>query len=139
MDQRVQEFFRRYETANDSSDVSAIGELYADTFMFCGPNGAQAVKREDFLRVLPKMKAYFSSMRLSDTQLHTVEARALDSRYVLAKVAWRMSVRNSAGMDYIDAFASYLLASSEHGALSIVCQIDHQDLASVIRSKQHSH
>jgi len=66
MDQRIKEFFLKYEKANSSSDVSAIGALYADTFMFGGTNGVQAVKREDFLKVVPKMKAHFSSMGLSE-------------------------------------------------------------------------
>src|SRR4051812_37747884 len=74
MDQRVKQFFLKYEKANSSSDIYGIGGLYADTFMFGGPNGVQAVKKEDFLKVVPKMKAHFSSMGLSETQLQTVEA-----------------------------------------------------------------
>lgn len=34
MDQRIKDFFLRYETANSSSNVSGAGELYAETFMF---------------------------------------------------------------------------------------------------------
>jgi hypothetical protein len=63
MDQCVKEFFLQYERANSSSDISAIGGLYADSFMFGGPHGLQAVKKENFLKILPKMKAHFSSMR----------------------------------------------------------------------------
>src|SRR5579859_3875528 len=85
MDERVKEFFIEYERANSSSDVAAIGGLYADTFMFGGPKGVQAVKKEDFLKVVPKMKAYFSSMGLSETQLQTVDTIPLDSKYLLAK------------------------------------------------------
>ena len=48
MDQQVNEFFLQYERATSSSDVSGIGGLYSDTFMFGGPNGVQAVKKEDF-------------------------------------------------------------------------------------------
>lgn len=39
MDQRVKEFFLKYEKANSSSDISEIGALYADTIMFGDPNG----------------------------------------------------------------------------------------------------
>ena len=91
MDLRVNEFFLQYERANSSSDVSAIGGLYADTFMFGGPNGVQAVKKDDFLKVIPKMKAHFSSMGLSETQLQTVETNPLDSKYLLAKVVYEVS------------------------------------------------
>ncbi len=55
MDQRVKEFFLQYERANSSGDVSAIGGLYADIFMFGGPKGVQSVKKDDFLRVIPKI------------------------------------------------------------------------------------
>jgi ketosteroid isomerase-like protein len=138
MDQRVKEFFWLYERANSSSDVSAIGGLYADTFMFGGPNGVQAVKKEDFLKVIPKMKAHFSSMGLSETQLQTVEANPLDSKYVLAKVAWGMNFRNSSGSKHLEAFATYVLVRGQGNSLSIVFQIDHQDLASVIKEQQNT-
>ena len=71
MDQRIKEFFLQYEKANSFSDVSGISALYADTFMFGGPNGVQAVNKGDFLKVVPKRKAYFSSMGLSDSRAET--------------------------------------------------------------------
>ncbi len=138
MDQRVKEFFLQYERANSSSDVSAIGGLYADTFMFGGPNGVQAVRKEDFLKVVPKMKAHFSSMGLSETQLQTVEANPLDSKYLLAKVAWTIKFRNSSGSKHVDAFATYVMVRDQGDALSIVFQIDHQDMASVIKEQQNT-
>jgi hypothetical protein len=138
MEQRVKEFFLQYERANSSSDVSEIGGLYADTFMFGGPNGVQAVKKEDFLKVVPKMKPHFSSMGLSETLLQTVEANPLDANYLLAKVAWRMNFRNSSGSKQVNAFATYILLRGPGDALSIVVQIDHQDLASVIKEQQNT-
>lgn len=137
MDQRVNEFFLQYERANCSSDVSEICGLYADTFMFGGPNGVQAVKKEDFLKVVPKRKTYFSSMGLSETRLQSLEANSLDSKYLLANVAWRMKLQMSSGSRYVDAFASYVLARGDGDALSIVFQIDHQDLSSLIHSLQN--
>ena len=132
MDHQVKEFFLKYEKANSSSDVSAIGGLYADAFMFGGTNGVQAVKKEDFLKVVPKMKAHFSSMGLSETQLLTVAANPLDSKYLLAAVVWRMKLQNSSASKQVDASATYVLARGQGDALSIVFQIDHQDLASLI-------
>jgi ketosteroid isomerase-like protein len=135
MNQRVEQFFLEYERANASLDASAIGELYADNFMFGGLNGVQAVKKEDFLRIVPKMKAHLASMGLSETHLQTVEATPLDSKYLLARVAWRMTVRNSSGSKHVDAFATYVLERSQGDVLSIVFQIDHQDLATVIADR----
>jgi hypothetical protein len=103
--------------------------------MFGGPNGVHAVKKEDFLKVVPKMKAHFSSLGLSETLLQTVDANPLDSKYLLAKVAWRMNFRNSSGSKHVNAFATYILLRGRGDALSIVFQIDHQDLASVIKEQ----
>jgi len=138
MDQRVNEFFLQYERATSSSDVSEIGGLYADTFMFGGPTGVQAFKKEDFLKVVPKIKTHYSSLGLSETQLQAVEANPLDSKYLLAKVAWRMKLRNSSGTKQVNAFATYILVRGSGDALSIVLQIDHQDLASVIKKQQNT-
>jgi ketosteroid isomerase-like protein len=138
MEQQAKEFFVRYERANSTSDVSAIGDLYADTFMYGGPNGTQAVKKEDFLRVIPKMKAHYSSMGLAETQLQTVEATLLSSKYVLAKTAWRMTIRNSSGDRHVEAFATYILMREQADALSIVFQIDHQELASLLKDPQNA-
>lgn len=138
MNQRVKEFFLQYEKANSSSDVSAIGSLYADMFMFGGPDGVQTIKNEDFLKVVPKMKMSFSSMGLSETQLQTVESKPLDSKYLLATVVWRMKLGNSSGSKHVDASATYILVRGPGDALSIVFQIDHQDLARVINSQQNT-
>jgi len=138
MEQQVKEFFLRYETANSTSNVSAIGDLYADTFMFGGTNGVQAVKKEDFLRVIPKMKAHYSSMGLAATELQTVETTALSSKYVLAKTAWRMTIRNSSGEKHVDTFATYILMRGQEDVLSIVFQIDHQDLANTLKDQQNT-
>jgi ketosteroid isomerase-like protein len=137
MEQRVKDFFLQYERANTSSDVLAISSLYADTFMFGGPKGVQAIKKEDFLKVIPKMKAHFSAMGLSETHLQTVEATSIDSNFLLAKAAWKMTIQSSGGGKYVDAFATYILAQSQAEALCIVFQIDHQDLATVIRNQQN--
>ena len=137
MNQRMKEFFLQYEKANSFSDVSAISGLYADTFMFGGPKGVQTVKKDDFLKVVPKMKSYFSSMGLSETRLQSVETTPLDSKYLLVKVAWKMKLLiSSTGVRYIDTFATYILEQGNLGALSIIFQIDHQDLANVVKEQQ---
>lgn len=137
MDQLIKRFLEQYEKANASSDFATIGSLYADTFMFGGVNGAKAVKKEDFLKVLPKMTAHFTSIGLSQTQLQTVEASSIDDKYFLAKTRWKATIRNSRGdSKQVDAFATYVLERKEDDALSIVFQIDHQDLATVIRNQQ---
>jgi hypothetical protein len=55
----VKEFFDRYERTNTEFNVERIAALYDDVFMFGDPRGIQAVKKEDFVRVLPRRKEFF--------------------------------------------------------------------------------
>jgi ketosteroid isomerase-like protein len=137
MNQAIKQFLDEYERANAGSDLAAIGKLYADIFMFGGANGVRAVNKEDFLKVLPGMKAHFAAMGLSETQLRSVEASAISAKYLLAKARWKMTVLDSRGdRKQVDAFATYILERTQVGTLSIVFPIDHQDLATVIKNQE---
>lgn len=137
MDQAMNQFFLRFERANSSSDVSEFSRLYADSFLFGGPNGVQMVQKEGFLKILPKMKAHFSSMGLSETRLQEVEASPLDSKYLLANVIWKITLGDSSRNNHVEASATYVLMRGNENPLSIILQIDHQDLASVIKEQQN--
>ncbi len=135
MDQLVKEVLKRYAEANSASDIAGIGALYADTFLFAGPKGVQAVKKEDFLKAIPMIKDRFTAMGLRETQLGSFDSTALNSKYVLAQTGWTMTVRTPAGaMKQVDAFATYILWQKEDGMLVIVFQLDHQDLATLIKN-----
>ncbi len=137
MDQAINQFFLRFERANSSSDVSEFSRLYADTFLFGGPDGVQMVQKEGFLKILPKMKAHFSSMGLSETHLQAVEANPLDSKYLLAKVSWKMTLGDSSRNNHVEASTTYVLMRGGENPLSIILQIDHQDLENVIKEQQN--
>lgn len=137
MEQAIQTFFAEYEAANASSDAPRIGRLYADWLMFAGPNGVQTVKKEDFLHVIPKMKAHFALLGVRETRLNSVEAAVVNSRYLLAKVSWRILLSNSgAENSFVDASASYVLDGQGRDGLTIIVQIDDQDLAAAITKRQ---
>jgi len=138
MDQHVDSFFSRYDEANRSSDFATLSKLYADRFMFARSNESNVIERENFLRVLPLMKTNLRSMGLLESHVQTVEAHPLDSNYLLAKVGWQMGIRSSSGTKYVDVFATFILARSTEDSLSIVFQLDHQDLSAIIRSLQAS-
>ncbi len=127
--QQVTEFFAVFARANAEFDVPAIANLYADVFMFAGPQGAQAVRKEDFVKVLPKRKEFFKSAGLVSSKVESIEASSLDARYASAKVKWRMRFeRLGAEPAENDNFATYILSSSGD-SFQIVFQFDHQDLA----------
>ena len=135
MDQSVSEFFTKYEIANGASDISAVGSLYGESFLFAGPNGAQTVRREDFLKVIPRMKAHFESIGLTGTHLCWLEVKELDARYVLVKATWEIAVKGAkGGVRSMKVLASYVLQRVD-GRLFIVFQLDHQDLETVVKSQ----
>ena len=138
MDRLVEAFFRTYETATSNSDFAIVGDLYAETFLFAGPCSVHSVRREDFLKILPKMKAQFYSAGLTASRFSSVEAEDLDSRYVLAKVRWEMTIHMPGGdLKGFDAFATYVLDRCDD-KLTIIFQLDHQDLAAVVNEQRNA-
>jgi hypothetical protein len=125
----VSSFFTDYEAANAIFDVEQIAACYADTFMFGGPEGVRCVKKEDFLKVLPRRKEFFRSRGLVSSRIDFLEASALDPKYTLVKVIWNMQfARGLSQPIYSQNAASYILSRTDN-RLQIVFQLDHQDLA----------
>jgi hypothetical protein len=123
----VKSFFTGYETANAIFDVEKIAACYADVFMFGGPEGVQCVKK-DFLKVLPRRKEFFRSRGLLSSNIGSLEASTLDSRYTLVKVIWNMRFDRGASAPILSQNAASYILSRTDGRSQIVFQIDHQDL-----------
>ena len=139
MDELVRAFFETYAKANSTLDVAAIGDLYAETFIFAVRNMVKPVRKEDFLKVVPRMKDHFESLGLTGTRLSSVETTELGSGYALAKVTWAMTLQTGSGLvKTFDAFATYLVQRDDHDKLSILFQLDHQDLAAVVKQEREA-
>src|SRR4029077_14210891 len=118
---------------NSTSDFAAVGDLYAETFLFAGRDAAKSVRKVDFLKIIPRMKDHFASLGLTGARLSSVETTHLSSRYALAKVGWTMTLRTATGVvKNFDTFATYVLQRGDHDKLSILFQLDHQDLAAMV-------
>lgn len=129
----VEDFFRRYEQANNDFDVDLIARLYADTFMFGNPQGVQAVKKEDFVKVLPRRKDFIKAAGLLSSHVDSVETLELDSKYMLVKTVWNMSFRTNNGSNVNrKTLATYVL-SNIGDSFEIVFQLDHQDLMAIVQ------
>ena len=124
----VNAFFAAYEQHIKASMPDQIAVQYADSFMFAGPHGTQAVRKEDFLKVLPKREGFFKAIGLSSTTMQSVETVPLADNYLLAKVTWQMRFEKEGAQPILDEnLATYILQQQED-ALQIVFQLDHQDL-----------
>ena len=124
----VKSFFTRYEAANTIFDVEQIGACYAEVFMFGGPGGVQCVKKEDFLKVLPRRKEFFRSRGLVSSNSDSLAVSTLDSKYTLVKVVWVMRFDRSATEPIFSQNAASYILSRANDSFQIVFQIDHQDL-----------
>ena len=101
--------------------------------MFAGPGGVQSVKKEDFIRMVPKRKQWFASLGLVDSKVTLVDETRLDSKYSLVKTAWTMSFEKTRGITQtLKTSATYILEWNQ-GAAQIVFQIDHQDVSAAVK------
>src|SRR5215472_12819285 len=128
----VEDFFRRYEQANHDFDVPLIATLYADTFMFGNPQGVQAVKKEDFVKVLPRRKDFMKAAGLLSSRIDSVAVTRLDSKYILAKTVWTMRVRAGNGAEVSGKTSATYILSIVGDSLEIIFQVDHQDLTKTV-------
>lgn len=124
----MREFFDAYARAADAVDLAFFESAYAETFMFAGPAGVQAVKRDDFLKVLPKRKAFFTSIGLTGTHLHGLEETTLDELHVMVRVQWVLRFEKAPNPPIVDHSAATYILRRHDASARIVFQIDHQDL-----------
>jgi hypothetical protein len=130
----MRSFFETFAGAVNKGDNETLTSLYADTFMFGGVQGAQAVKAEDFKLVLPKRQGFFASIGLRLTELVALDETVLSEKYTLAKVTWRMTYEKKEQEKIQDTtYATYVLCHDGEG-YKIILQLDHQDLTERVKS-----
>jgi hypothetical protein len=130
----VSSFFATFEKSISESDVTTVGTLYADVFMFGGPRGVQTVKKDDFLKLLPKRKEYFASMGLGKSTVASIDEIPLDAKYTMARVVWRMTLKISSEVSkQFETKATYILEIKDDTPV-IVMQLDHQDLGEKVNA-----
>ena len=129
----VAEFFHRYEQANNDFDVQLIAKLYADTFMFGNSQGVQAVKKEEFIKVLPRRKDFMKTAGLVSSRVDSAEASTLDSKYILVRTVWNLGFRTNNGDEVARKTSATYILSSSGDSFEIVFQLDHQDLMKIVQ------
>jgi ketosteroid isomerase-like protein len=125
----IRDFFEAYAEATASLDLAFLESAYGNTFMFAGPGGVQAVKRDDFLKVVPKRGAFFKSLGLVASEIRRLEETRLDDHHTMVQTQWSLRFERDAGRSIIaDTVATYVMRRQQ-GSWQIVFQLDHQDLA----------
>jgi hypothetical protein len=77
----VRALFEAYARATDSTDPAFFATAYGETFMFAGPATVQAIKRDDFLKVVPKRRAFFATVGLAATKVSSIDESPLDEHH----------------------------------------------------------
>jgi hypothetical protein len=126
----VRELFDAYAKATASTEPAFFATAYGETFMFAGPATVQAVKRDDFLKVIPKRRAFFAAIGLTATEVSSIDERSLDEQHLLVRVGWTFRFERHQAASLIDEGAATYVLRRHESSLQIVFQLDHQDLTS---------
>jgi hypothetical protein len=124
----IREFFDVYASATGSLDLAVLGSAYGETFVFASPSGVQAVKRDDFLKVVPRRGAFFRAAGLVASKVVRLEEMPLDERHTMVKAYWSLRFEKDPGRPIVDETAATYVLRREQGPWQIVFQLDHQDL-----------
>ena len=87
-----------------------------------------AVTREDFLKVVPKRRAFFVAAGLAASEVVDLEETALDQRHLLVKARWMFRFEKHPSRPVVEEGAATYVLRRQEGGLAIIFQLDHQDL-----------
>ena len=124
----VRNFFESFEQASNTLDLELLGSQYSDSFMFASPQGVQPIKKDDFLKVLPKRKGFFKTMGLISSTITALEETRLDENYIMVKAHWNMRFEKKPEQAITDETSATYFLFQQENILQIVFQLDHQDL-----------
>ena len=129
----VQNFFNEYEGANNALDLELLGSQYADSFLFAGPAGALPIKRDDFIKILPKRSGFFKSIGLLSSKIIALEETRLDKSHFLVRVDFEMRFQKAESQVINEKISATYILFQQDNKLQIVFQLDHQDLTQRIK------
>src|SRR4030095_16285345 len=121
----IREFFDAYAKATGSLDLAFFGTAYGDTFMFASPGGVQAVKRDDFLKVVPKRGAFFRAAGLMASELGRLEEMRLDEKHTMVQARWNLRFEKEPGRPIVDESAATYILRRQENSLQIWFPLPH--------------
>jgi ketosteroid isomerase-like protein len=124
----VRKFFEDFERASNILDLELLGLQYSDSFMFASPQGTQPIKKDDFLKVLPKRQEFFKTIGLISSKITALDETRLDENYIMIKAHWNMQFEKNTGQSITDETSATYVLFQQENILKIVFQLDHQDL-----------
>jgi len=130
---KVKNFFDQYQHASAGNEIERMAALYAEVFLFGDTAGVRSVRKEDFIRALPRRKEFFASVGLTSSTVDSLEVSELDRNMFWVKAVWKMRFeRSDAHPVESTNSASYILFTVGE-SFEIVVQLDHQDLVKKVQ------
>lgn len=125
MSSRMAEFLESFERSRtEGADVT---NLFAETFLAGGPDGARCVRAEDFVKALPRRKEMFERAGCRRTRLAGVTETPLDARYTMARTKWQMTFEREGEGEKVIEVESTFIVDMGGPAPRIVAYLAHQD------------
>ncbi|QWP76265.1 hypothetical protein J5226_22180 [Lysobacter sp. K5869] len=89
---KIEEFFARYERGANTFDPDQVAAQFTAQFMGADPNGVACIGNDaTFREAIDERRAFFGEIGFRSARVLGIEPTALDERYTLAKVRWRMA------------------------------------------------
>jgi hypothetical protein len=126
--ENIKKFFEDFERSSNNLDIELIASQYNDSFMFANSQGAQSVKKEDFLKVIPKRHGFFKTIGLTSSKIRLLEETRLDDNYIMVKAYWNMKYEKASEQPIVDEISATYVLFQQENILQIMFQLDHQDL-----------
>src|SRR4051812_35835777 len=119
----LRDFFDAYASATRTSDATFLASAYADTFLFAGPAGVHAVKRDDFLRIVPKRSALFRAAGQTGANVTRLDESPLDEMHTMVRAHWSLMFEQPpAPPVVVEAETSYVLRRHD-GSWQVIFQL----------------
>jgi hypothetical protein len=124
----VRALLERYEAAGRDEDLTALGELFAPTFVAGGPQGCATVTRAMLLTAVATRRDAMRALGHDGGRLASVEETWLGPSYCLAVTTWTLGFAPPGRPPVtLEAVSDFVLHAAA-GRLSIVTYLARQDL-----------
>ena len=128
-------FFSTFQRASADGDMPALTNLFADTFLAAGPQGAKCIPASVFAPAVASRKQLFDRLGCRPADLIYVTPTPLDSRYTLVRTEWRFVFEPSGRQPITIPVESTYLLDTEAEPYRILAYIAHHDIMTILRDR----
>jgi hypothetical protein len=122
---KLEQLFKKYETAFAKLEFEKIAELYTDTFISAGPKGTIAQNKNDFLGKAKQASEFYKSIGQNSAKILSKKESQISGEYTMITVHWGLTFEKT-GDQVIQFDVSYIVQETGKEP-KIIMFIAHQD------------